>query len=96
MTTTPDRMTRAGPEARRSPVPAYGAAAWALVFAVPHLYWGIGATTGLTGITIVAAGDQAEFLRLARWFLFLWLPWFTLGAVTWGALATHHTGRGQP
>jgi Protein of unknown function (DUF3995) len=41
----------------------------------------------LTGLTTVPAGQRAEYLRLARWFLFLWLPWFTLGAVTWGALA---------
>jgi hypothetical protein len=51
---------------------------------------------GLTGITTVAAGERAEFFRLARWFLFLWLPWFTLGAVAWGALPTRRAGRGQP
>lgn len=41
----------------------------------------------LTGIITVPADQRGEYLRLARWFLFLWLPWFTLGAVTWGALA---------
>jgi hypothetical protein len=164
MITAPVRMTRAGPGARPRPWAAYAAATWALTFAVPHFYWGMGGTTGLTtslnkqildhrtagflagnfgigafcvvgglvalatvrpwgrrlprgalralawfgvvllaarvldiyvefgfgltGITTVAAGERAEFLRLARWFLFLWLPWFTLGAVAWGALAT--------
>ena len=42
---------------------------------------------GLTGITPIPADQRNEYLRLARWFLFLWLPWFTLGAVAWGALA---------
>jgi hypothetical protein len=50
---------------------------------------------GLTGVTTVAAGERAEFLRLARWFLFLWLPSFTLGAVAWGALATGRAARGR-
>jgi Protein of unknown function (DUF3995) len=52
--------------------------------------------TGLTGLTTVAAGERAEFLRLAPWFLFLWLPWFTLGAVAWGALASRHAHQAQP
>jgi hypothetical protein len=42
---------------------------------------------GLTGITPISADQRNEYLRLARWSLFLWLPWFTLGAVAWGALA---------
>jgi hypothetical protein len=164
MITAPEQMNRAGPATRPRRWAGYAATAWALVFAVPHLYWGVGGTTGLTtslntgildhrtagflvgnlgiaafcvvgglvalatvrpwgrglphgalralawfgavllaarvldiyvefgfgltGITTVAAGERAEFLRLARWFLFLWLPWFTLGAVAWGALAT--------
>jgi hypothetical protein len=139
----------------------YAAAAWALVFAGPHFYWGVGGAVGLdaalnrgivegrsvwflalnwgigifcvtggvvalatvrpwgrrmparllrgltwlgfvllaaldiyvefglglTGITPIPADQLNEYLRLARWFLFLWLPWFTLGAVAWGALA---------
>jgi Protein of unknown function (DUF3995) len=141
----------------------YAAAAWALVFAGPHFYWGVGGAVGLdtalnrgivegrsgwflalnwgigifcvtggvvalatvrpwgrrvparllrgltwlgfvllaaraldiyvefglglTGITPIPADQRNEYLRLARWFLFLWLPWFTLGAVAWGALA---------
>jgi len=43
---------------------------------------------GLTGIRPIPADKRDEYLRLARWFLFLWLPWFTLGAVAWGALAS--------
>ncbi len=174
MITAPDQMNRAGPATRPRPRrwAGYAAAAWALVFAVPHLYWGMGGTIGLTtslnkqildhrtagflagnlgiaafcvagglvalaavrpwgrrlaspvlrvlawfgfvllaarvldiyvefglgltGITTVAAGERAEFLRLAGWFLFLWLPWFALGAVAWGALATRHAARGRP
>jgi hypothetical protein len=37
---------------------------------------------GLTGITTVEAGERAEFFRLSRWFLFLWLPWFTLRSLS--------------
>jgi hypothetical protein len=171
MTTAPARTTQAGPATRPRPWAAYAAAAWALLFALPHLYWGLGGTTGLTtslnkaildrrdagfitglwaiaafctagalvalatqrpwgrrlpyrslralawfgfallavrvldiylefgtgltGITTIAAGERAEFLRLAPWFLFLWLPWFTLGAVAWGALATRRVHRDQ-
>ena len=36
---------------------------------------------GLTAIRPVLADQRDEHPRLARWFLFLWLPWFTLGAV---------------
>jgi hypothetical protein len=51
---------------------------------------------GLNGITAVAAGERVEFLRLARWLLFMWLPWFTLGAVAWGTLATRHADQDRP
>jgi hypothetical protein len=88
MITVPARTTRAGPATRPRPWAAYAAAGWALLFALP--------TTGLTGITTVAAGERAEFLRLAPWFLFLWLHWFTLGATAWGALATRRAHRDQP
>lgn len=157
-------MTRASHRQTRAAVVGEYAAAWALVFAVPHLYWGVGGVIGLdtalnreivahrsgwflalnwgialfclagglaalatvrtwgrrlparllrglawlgfvllaarvldiyvefglglTGIRPVLADQPDEYLRLARWFLFLWLPWFTLGAVAWGALAS--------
>lgn len=158
-------MTRASHRQTRAAVVAgYAAAAWALLFAVPHLYWGVGGVVGLdtalnreivahrsgwflalnwgiglfclagglvalatvrtwgrrlparllrglawlgfvllaarvldiyvefglglTGIRPVPADQRDEYLRLARWFLFLWLPWFTLGAVAWGALTS--------
>lgn len=32
---------------RRSPLPAYAAFAWALVFLLPHVYWAAGGTAGL-------------------------------------------------
>jgi hypothetical protein len=142
---------------------AFGAAGWAFAFALPHVYWGVGGTAGLTtalnreivdgrdagflvgnvgiaafciagglvalafvhpragrlprgplralawfgfllltaravdiylefglgltGLSSIAADERAEFLRLAPWFLFLWLPWFATGAALWGTLA---------
>lgn len=41
----------------------------------------------LTGLNPIPAARQAEFLELSRWFLFGYLPWFTLGAVAWTVLA---------
>ena len=149
-------------QTRVAVVAGYAAAAWALLFAVPHLHWGVGGAVGtalnreigrapqqlvpgpelghrlfclagglvalatvrtwgrrlparllgglawlgfvllaarvldiyvefglgLSGIRPVLADQRDEYLRLARWFLFLWLPWCTLGAVAWGALAS--------
>ena len=153
----------------------YAAASWALLFAAPHFYWGVGGAAGLdtalnreilghrdgwflasTGASDCSASpvgwsrwprsargvsgrppgccavcpgsglrcwrpapghlrrvrvwpdrhhhhraDQRdEYLPLARWFLFLWLPWFALSAVAWGALASRsprrRTGRIMP
>ena len=39
------------------------------------------------------AERQAEFLHLSRWFLFGYLPWFTLGAIFWTVLAVRVTHR---
>jgi hypothetical protein len=86
------------PWGRRLPRRALRALAWfgfvLLALRVLDIYLEFG--TGLTGITTIPAGDRAEFLRLARWFLFLWLPWFTLGAVAWGALASRRAHRDLP
>jgi Protein of unknown function (DUF3995) len=46
---------------------------------------------GLTGISHIAADQHDEFVRLAQWFEFLWLPWFVLGAVAWTGLAISFT-----
>lgn len=46
---------------------------------------------GLTGLSHVAADQHEEFVRLSRWFEFLWLPWFVLGAVAWTGLAVSFT-----
>ena len=43
---------------------------------------------GLTRSALSSPINGTRYPRLARWFLFLWLPWFTLGAVAWGALAS--------
>lgn len=86
------------PWGRRLPRPVLRALAWfgfvLLAARAVDIYVEFG--LGLTGITTVAAGERAEFLRLARWFLFLWLPWFILGAVAWGALAARRGSRGRP
>jgi Protein of unknown function (DUF3995) len=145
---------------------AYLAAAWAIAFAAPHVYWATGRTAGLgtalgsatldnagwglqllnggiavfslcgaatalatlrtwpvrwrrparrglaalawfgaclllarsidiyiefnlatTGILHVPAEDHDNYLHLARWFIFFWLPWFALGALAWTRLA---------
>jgi hypothetical protein len=63
------------PWGRRLPRPVLRALAWFgfVLLAARDIYVEFG--LGLTGITTVAAGERAAFLRLARWFLFLWLPW---------------------
>jgi len=45
----------------------------------------------LTGIAHVPAADHANYLHLARWFMFGYLPWFVLGAVAWTRLAWTYT-----
>jgi Protein of unknown function (DUF3995) len=152
---------------------AYLAAAWAIAFAAPHLYWATGRTEGLgtslrddvvrkaglamalscaaiaifclcgsaaalatirpwprlqrpvrrvllglvwfgavllilrsldiyvefglvlTGLSHVPADHHDNFLHLARWFMFFWLPWFVLGAISWTRLAWKYTTSGK-
>jgi hypothetical protein len=77
------------PWGRRMPAPLLRGLAWLgfLLLAARALDIYVEFGLGLTGGTTVPAGQRDEYLRLARWFLFLWLPWFILGAVAWGALA---------
>jgi hypothetical protein len=86
------------PWGRRLPRRALRALAWLgfvlLAVQILNVYLEVG--TGLTGITTIAAGERAEFLRLAPWFLFPWLPWSTLATTAWGALATRRAHRDQP
>lgn len=42
---------------------------------------------GLTGVWDVPAEERDNYLHLARWFMFFWLPCFVLGAVAWTGLA---------
>jgi len=49
----------------------------------------------LTGVWSLPADDWANFLHLARWFMFVYLPWFTLGAIAWTRLAWRYTRAGQ-
>jgi hypothetical protein len=46
--------------------PAYAAAGWAFVFAVPHVYWGSGGRAGLAAAVSaqLATGRSTEFLAL--------------------------------
>lgn len=45
----------------------------------------------LTGAGPVPADQHENFLHLGRWFLFLWLPYFVLGAIAWTGLARSFT-----
>lgn len=49
----------------------------------------------LTDLRQVPAKDHANFLHLSRWFMFFWLPWFVLGAISWTRLAWTYTARRQ-
>jgi hypothetical protein len=155
--------------------PAYLAAAWAIVFAAPHVYWATGRTDGLgtalsdrvvahaglamalscagiaafclagaavaigtirswpptlkrrartvlvaltwfgailltarcldiyiefnlmlTGLEHIPADQHTNFMHLSRWFMFCYLPWFTLGAATWLRLAWTYSRAAPP
>lgn len=41
------------------------------------------------------ADEWPNFLHLARWFMFAYLPWFTLGAIAWTRLAWRYTRAGR-
>ena len=92
MTRASHLQTRATPAGWPRPQPrawaGYAAAAWALLFAAPHFYWGVGGAAGLD-----AALNREIVEHRDGWFLFLWLPWFALGAVAWGALASRSPRR---
>lgn len=49
---------------------------------------------GLTGIERVPASQHDNYLHLARWFMFCYLPWFSLGAIAWTRLALAYTRAG--
>lgn len=51
---------------------------------------------GLTGVWPTPADRHDNFLYLARWFMFFWLPWFVLGAIAWSRLAWTYTRRDPP
>jgi len=83
----------------RSERAAYGAAAWSLVFLVPHAYWAAGGTAGLDGrqldgaVAVVNAAAIALSLLAAALALALvrrWgaaVPWWALLAGAWAACA---------
>ena len=50
----------------------------------------------LTGVEQVPAGQHANFLHLARWYMFGYLPWFALGATTWQRLAWTYSRAASP
>jgi hypothetical protein len=48
--------------------PAYGAALWAAMFAVPHLYWGTGGLVGLdTAVSADLASGRSAAFRVVNW-----------------------------
>ena len=49
----------------------------------------------LTRLWSLPGGDWPNYLHLARWFMFVYLPWFALGAITWTRLAWRYTRAGQ-
>jgi hypothetical protein len=51
---------------------------------------------GLTGVWTVPAERHDNYLYLARWFMFFWLPWFALGAIAWWRLAWTYARSGPP
>ena len=50
----------------------------------------------LTGLEHLPADQHANFLHLARWFMFGYLPWFALGATTWLRLAWTYSHAASP
>ncbi|MBI3406265.1 MAG: DUF3995 domain-containing protein [Acidobacteria bacterium] len=49
----------------------------------------------LTGIRPFRESFREEGMHLARWFVFLWLPWFLLGALTWTAATIDYARRSK-
>jgi hypothetical protein len=47
----------------------------------------------LTGVSSIDPARHDNFLHLARWFLFFWLPVFVVGATAWTGLAWTYTRR---
>ncbi|MPZ62824.1 MAG: DUF3995 domain-containing protein [Propionibacteriales bacterium] len=45
----------------------------------------------LTEVWDVPDVDRDDYLSMARWFMFFWLPWFALGALAWTRLAWSFT-----
>lgn len=46
---------------------------------------------GLTGLVHIPADQHADYLHMARWFMFFWLPLFVVGAIAWTRLAWRYT-----
>jgi hypothetical protein len=58
--------TRAG--TKSAAWPAYAAAAWALAFALPHVYWGAGGRAGLaTAVSVQLATDRSTAFQVINW-----------------------------
>jgi hypothetical protein len=50
----------------------------------------------LTGLEHIPADQHTNFLHLSRWFMFCYLPWFTLGAAAWLRLAWTYSRAASP
>lgn len=48
--------------------PPYAAAAWALMFALPHVYWGAGGRAGLAAaVSVELAADRSTAFQVVNW-----------------------------
>jgi hypothetical protein len=88
---------------------AYAACAWALAFAVVHLYWALGGAVGLPpgmsvgmnralfviDIVAVPLCVAGDLSLLERWSLFVYEPWFFTGGVLYGAAAWSYGRRSR-
>ena len=63
---------------------AYGACAWALIFALPHLYWALGGRTGLR-FSLALHGSREEAVIRDPWFVATGL-WGVAGLCILGAV----------
>ena len=79
-----DPGCRATSHATHVPWAAYGASAWAVIFAVPHLYWALGGRTGLTFALALRGPREDEVIR-DPWFIATGL-WGVTGLCLLGAV----------
>jgi hypothetical protein len=71
--------------------PAYAAAGWALVFAVPHVYWGSGGRAGLAAaVSVQLATGRSTAFQMLNWGIAL----FCVAGASVALAATRRAERG--